>query len=1351
MLASTWLDIVIGIDLHFELVPPPMLPVPFPHPFVGLVLDPIGLAAGLAISNAIGMAGGGSFKGPVLINLMPANTTGTEAKNLFLLPHFIIPPGTVWAPMMRVPKPAIIPGKAPSLELPIPPPGDAVMITGSKTVHAMGANLCRLGDIALSCSDPIRLPTSAVLAIPKGLPVLVGGPPAVDWMAAAFGLIKCKWLASRLHRLVSRIKNARLRNLLHHAVCFFTGHPVDVATGRVMTESRDFDLPGPLPLVFERRYMSSWAHRDSPLGHGWSHPLDQAIWLEPGCVVYRAEDGREIEFDTFDLPDHAMRPGEEVFEPINRLTLRSLGHFHWEIETADGLVHQLEPIPGDTDRTLARLVRKRTRNGHEITLHYDAHARLSWVRDSGGRIVRFEHDESGRLTLVSLPHPTQLGWVPHTRYVYSGEGDLVEVIDPLGNATRYEYEGHLLVRETDRTGLSFYFGYDGNGPGAYCIRTWGDGGIYDHEIDYDKVGRVTYVTNSLDATTTYEMNVAGAVVKVIDACGGETRYEYDDNLWKTADIDPLGNSTTYEYDVRGNCTKLTGPDGATVQVQYDGRNLPVQAIDPCGSIWRWLYDEAGQMIERRNPLGDATRFEHKGGQLSAIITPAGGRTSIEYDQEKNLGWIRLPNRAERVFEHDRRGRPVSRRDDCGNVQRRHYDACGRPTTTEEPDGNVRRLAYDAEGNLVETQDHHRHVRLRYTGRHKLARREEAGELVIFRYDTEEHLVEIVNPAGEKHSMERDACGRISAEHGFDGQSRRYEHDRRGYVIAAHRADGSRTVVDRDKAGRTRAIRYDDGTSESFRYREDGLLIEAENETAVVRFLRDAFGRVLREAQGEHWIESQYDISGRRTAFVSSLGAREAIDRDVMGDPASVSVGAGQDRWSVRFTRNSAGLEIERRMAMGLVASVLRDSLGRPVQSLLTQPGRRLGHKHYRWEPDLRLAAIEVEGGGADRFSYDACGRLAMTQRPDGRVEHRALDASGNLYRQVDRADRVYAPGGALLQANGIRYIRDVNGNLIERVLQDGSCWRYRYNGAGLLREVERPDGQKITFAYDALGRRLKKRDGDKETAWIWDGDVPLHEVSTGKENVTWIFAPETFMPIGKIQNDRLFWIANDHLGSPTAVYDDRGEVAWEGSFDSYGRAEIARDDTACPWRWPGQYEDDETGLHYNRFRYYDPSAGQYISRDPVGLLGGMNLFAYPLNPTRLSDPLGLMPWAWNSDSGMGHHLIPRGKAASIGLDHLATEYDTPTFFPNPYTPGDHEFIHRAQRPHVGKLQGPWNGTADELFEAAGKGLDDVAHLTGDLRIPSTGEVLASGVTPREALDRLKEWHEQQMKGQGGCS
>ena len=85
-----------------------------------------------------------------------------------------------------------------------------------------------------------------------------------------------------------------------------TGHPVDVATGRVLTDHVDLELPGPLPLKFERNYASSWANRGGPLGHGWSHSLDQAVWAERGKVVYLDDEGREIEFDTFDFPDHVL-------------------------------------------------------------------------------------------------------------------------------------------------------------------------------------------------------------------------------------------------------------------------------------------------------------------------------------------------------------------------------------------------------------------------------------------------------------------------------------------------------------------------------------------------------------------------------------------------------------------------------------------------------------------------------------------------------------------------------------------------------------------------------------------------------------------------------------------------------------------------------------------------------------------------------------------------------------------------------------------------------------------------------------------------------------------------------------
>ncbi|BBF86236.1 Rhs family protein [Aquitalea magnusonii] len=229
----------------------------------------------------------------------------------------------------------------------------------------------------------------------------------------------------------------------------------------------------------------------------------------------------------------------------------------------------------------------------------------------------------------------------------------------------------------------------------------------------------------------------------------------------------------------------------------------------------------------------------------------------------------------------------------------------------------------------------------------------------------------------------------------------------------------------------------------------------------------------------------------------------------------------------------------------------------------------------------------------------------------------------------------------------------------------------------------------------------------------------------------------------------VYYYHADHLGTPQALTDAQCQLALEMDYQAWGEAREVIAEVAAsagirnPFRFQGQYHDDESGLHYNRHRYYDPEIGRFISRDPIGLMGGLNVHNYVDSPATKIDPLGLMPWKWNPN-GMGHHLVWRKKAASCGLGHLATERDTPTYFPNPYTAGDHEVLHRAQGPYVGGRQGAWTGSQDELLEASAKGLDGMT-MRGDLKIPSTGEVLAHNVTPSEAYKKLMEWHAKQIK------
>jgi RHS repeat-associated protein len=124
--------------------------------------------------------------------------------------------------------------------------------------------------------------------------------------------------------------------------------------------------------------------------------------------------------------------------------------------------------------------------------------------------------------------------------------------------------------------------------------------------------------------------------------------------------------------------------------------------------------------------------------------------------------------------------------------------------------------------------------------------------------------------------------------------------------------------------------------------------------------------------------------------------------------------------------------------------------------------------------------------------------------------------------------------------------------------------------------------------------------------------------------ITWVFDEDSFSPVAKLRADKKYSILSDYLGTPTHVFNDGGEVIWEAALDSYGKLRVEKGTLgSCPFRYQGQYEDFETGLYYNRFRYYSPEEGSYISQDPIRLNGGSALYSYVANPNAWLDILGL--------------------------------------------------------------------------------------------------------------------------------
>jgi YD repeat-containing protein len=362
---------------------------------------------------------------------------------------------------------------------------------------------------------------------------------------------------------------------------------------------------------------------------------------------------------------------------------------------------------------------------------------------------------------------------------------------------------------------------------------------------------------------------------------------------------------------------------------------------------------------------------------------------------------------------------------------------------------------------------------------------------------------------------------------------------------------------------------------------------------------DVSGNLIKESQGTHELANTYDASGCRVGVTSSLGADIHYTRNESADVECIKTG----NWQALIEYDVHGLETQRTLSSGVNTRWQRDQAGRPLtQRIRTGSGHTERLRNYGWRENNKLVQLEDSLRGITHFEYDIVGNLAAATFSDGVAEKRWPDAVGNLFHTEQRNDRQYGPAGRLLLNQGTRYTYDQAGNLSSKRTADQQEWGYSWNAQGHLAEVIRPDGKVVYFQYDALGRRISKSCQGRVTRWVWDGNNPLHEWTTDESNseplpdvVTWLFQDQSFVPMARLQGKDSCDILTDHLGTPFAVHDSRGQVVWDAEFTTYGQLRYSKGDaTVCPFRYQGQYEDVETGLYYNGLRYYDPADGIYI-------------------------------------------------------------------------------------------------------------------------------------------------------------
>ncbi|SAK89693.1 ImpA family type VI secretion-associated protein [Caballeronia catudaia] len=999
---------------------------------------------------------------------------------------------------------------------------------------------------------------------------------------------------------------------------------VDVATGELTRVSTDVVLTGAIPFEFSRVY-SSRDPSPGPLGHGWRSNANLFLQWDQQGVAFHDEDGESVRLAVVAGEGRAASDDASVtLERAGALLLLRRG---------DRRRYYFESRP--RARGVCRIDSIRDRNDQALRFHYSPSGLLAGVTGTTGREALFRYDDAQRLVAIGVRAGRQAAHLSVVRrFFFDGANDLVETMDEIGRVTRYAYRDHLMTRETGPDGNSVYWVYDGS---RRCVLTWLEGGIRLRRFRHDdRRGRVE-VCNSLGQRTIYERDDGNRIVGIVDPIGRRVTHSYDAAglLIGTTGGDASARAVSV-FDEQANCLTVVQADGRSVKHHFDDANLPVRIEDDEGNVWLKAYDERGRLVRSVAPGGIEWRFAYaQEGYVCRAVDPCGH--AIQQARTRDAAHMRDDTGIVYRRDYGEMGDLIAVVDGAGRRTTFHYDAAGRQTRIVFPDGTSSQCAYDANDNIVSVTDPlGRTVRMDYdAGGMPVRETLSNGDAFELRYDTEQQLTGIVNLKGETASIRYDAVGRLTDVTLFDGRIERYDYDESDRLIQITRPSGRRMRIEYDDNGAVARRIASDGTATSFVYRK-GLLEAATS--GEVRFDRtfDARGRLIGETQGAFDFALSYDKVDNLIAVQANVGRSTRYAYDGRRRLVSLNDSALGD---FTFVHDEVDLLRQTHCPGGARIENTFDVQDRLVQvEAFDAAGLRRLTLSYEYDAADRLVAETLHHANAvrtTRYAYDHRDQVVSVMRGDETIERYAYDANGNIVFSSRHGAAHVGPGDRLLQFGAALFQYDDDGNLIER-RDDTGVTRFDYDAEYRLTRLSLPDGSVIDYAYDAIGRRVRKRVAGRETRIGWNGETVYREVSD-EGVIDYLFLPDSFVPLAFAERGRRLFCVMGQNGAPCAMLDEAGHPVWIRDTDVYGNDIAAAPRVRCPTAYLGQYRDADSALRYNYHRYYDPRMGRFISIDPIGFEGGFNLYRFVSNTLTTIDPLGLFEIElfarcdWNKD------------------------------------------------------------------------------------------------------------------------
>ncbi|MDH1128657.1 DUF6531 domain-containing protein, partial [Enterobacter sp. GD03975] len=887
---------------------------------------------------------------------------------------------------------------------------------------------------------------------------------------------------------------------------------------------------------------------------------------------------------------------------------------------------------------------------------YTPRGELATVYDRSDTPVRsFTYDDNHPGRMTAHRHAGR----PQTTYRYDAGGRVTEQLNPAGLSYTYDYQKNAVVI-TDSLNRREVLHTAGEGGLKRVVREEkADGSAVTRE--FDNAGRMVAMTDAAGRRTGYRLNAgAGNVTEIVLPDGRSVRFSYNDQLQLIATTGTDGLRSRQEFDRQGRLTQETSRHGDITRYFYDSPDSerPSATEDATGSRRHMTWSRYGQLLTLTDCSGYRTRYEYnRFGQVTAIHREeglsqyrtydergwlvsqkdaAGHETRYEYSLAGDLTAVVHPDGSRLTTEYDAAGHPVSTTGG-GLTRRMEYDPAGRVTRLVNENGAGTTFAYDLLDRLVQecgfdgrTQRHH------YSATGQLIRSEDESLVTLWHYDVSDRLVYRTVNGEEAERWQYCERGWLTAvSHLSDGHrvAVHYGYDDKGRMVSETQTVHAPRTDERLWQHVTKHG-YQNGLAnktvpdhlppvEWLTYGSGYIAGVKLGGTPLVEFTRDRLHRETQRTSGAYEQNTLHSATGQ---LLSHTFSDPALNREYGYHDSGHLVNIRGARVEEEYRYDDAGRLIRARHH-DLLQHHATDPAGNRITDREQYPAlpamwrdNRIGedaHFFYRHDEHGRLtekAERQIRDGGSyvHHYHYDSQHRLAhyrLTQQGQTLRESRYLyDPSG---RRIGK--RVWqsrcgqdAPDVTWYGWDGDRLTTtQTETRRIQTIYLPGSFTplvRTETQSAELAKAVRRTLAEKfqqeagvifppeLVARVDNLEAELQRGElSEANRAWLAQCGLTPEQIRNQMEPD---YAPQR----------KIHLYHCDHRGLPLALVNSDGKTDWSAEYDAWGNVlrEQNPHNLAQLIRLPGQQYDAETGLYYNRHRYYDPQQGRYITQDPIG-------------------------------------------------------------------------------------------------------------------------------------------------------